>query len=190
MNAHRLKVVPDLIENPEEESNISEAVTTEVATAFVTECQKAISEIASKHGLTLQQYEIGKTAFDVSVNLLVAPLNTINFDLHMQNYIAHGNQFGLKPEWIQRTITGTKQGKRFEAKISGLVIQTGKAQVRLSTNEGTKYISPSKLVEMMSAINKKLPTSTLAVQLAHADMNRKSLVQKLFKNKELPSSEK
>ncbi|EJE4208692.1 hypothetical protein [Vibrio alginolyticus] len=176
----QLHAVPDLIEGQADEFNVSSTITDETAQSFVTALQQAAQRIASEHGLTVQQYELGKTAFDLSVNLLVAPYETVQFDIHFQNYISYCSKFNLKPEWLNQTITGVKSGQKFEAKITGLVVKKGQTVVRMSTNEGPKYLSPSSVTKMMGSHNNKHPYSTMALQIAHAERDKDVLVKKLF----------
>lgn len=150
---------------------------------FIKDVKTSVIKIAGEHDLTLVEMQDNKTAFDVALNLKVAPVETVSMDLHGRNYLAHGLQFNLKPEWFSHVVVVNIKDEPFSLKITGLCMVDSRALVRLSTSCGIRYMKPTSVVELMLKENRKSAYSTMTVQLIAATAQRKSLHDKLFGRK-------
>lgn len=154
-------------------------------TKFIQDVKTSVMKLAGEHNLNLIQMQSNKTAFDIAFDLKVSPVETVSMDMHGRNYLAHGMQFNLKPEWYSRVIVANIKGQECSLKLTGLCEIDKHVLVRFSTNLGIRYMNPARVVELMLQENRKTAYSSMTVQLISAGIQRKSLHDKLFGKKRM-----
>lgn len=183
MNPQRkvtLKNIDETLTLEEGEAKFIDFIDAENLAEFNKEISEAINSIAAKYGVSLQQIDSNKTAFDINLSASIGPVRSIKMDVAARNYMTYGHQLNLKPEWFYVPLCARVSGEMFEMRITGLTSIKDNFVVRFETNKGQRFLQPHKVVQMMVDVNRKEAYSSLAMQMLKASMQKVELGKKLY----------